>query len=500
MKKFGWMCLVFLILLTACRNSKDKAANMNSGGGNAGQETVELTMAFHYFGSVPQDLGLVEEEVNKITEKKLNIKVKFLLIGFSAWQQQMNLMLTGGESLDLIVTGTTPVFSFTPQVAKGQLLPLNDLIGQYGKGIRKVMDPAWLSAGQIRGNIYGIPSLREMAGQSGFMMRTDLLQKYNIDASKLKTVEDVEKVLALIHEKESDLIPLAPHVPDEDFVSTLSNWDTLGNGLGVLMNYGDNLHVVNLYETPEYKQRVELYHKWFQAGYILKDAATYKEITYDLVRNDRVFAYASNIKPGIEMEALKQTGKQMTPVSMTKPYTASDKLGTLMWGIPAESKHPVEAMKLLDLMYTDKELVNLLDWGIEGKHYVKVSDNVIKFPDGINDSNNRYSLNLNFLFGNETLSYVFEGEDPKLWEKMKEYNTNATRSKALGFTMDQTPVKREITAVSNVINQYALGLGTGLLDPDKVLPEFISKLRAAGIDKIITEKQRQLDEWAKQNK
>ena len=154
-------------------------------------------------------------------------------------------------------------------------------------------------------------------------------------------------------------------------------------------------------------------------------------------------------------------------------------------------------MKFLDLMYEDAELVNLLDWGIEGKHYVKVSDNVIKYPEGVTMLTNGYNLNMSWLFGNQFLSYVFEGEDPDIWQKMKEFNVQAIKSKAMGFTMNPESVKTEIAAVSNVIAQYYLVLETGSADPDKVLPQFIEKLKTAGIDKVIADKQRQLDEWAK---
>ena len=34
-----------------------------------------------------------------------------------------------------------------------------------------------------------------------------------------------------------------------------------------------------------------------------------------------------------------------------------------------------------------------------------------------------------------------------------------------------------------------------ILDPDTALPEFRAKLKAAGIDKVVEEKQRQLDAW-----
>ena len=102
--------------------------------------------------------------------------------------------------------------------------------------------------------------------------------------------------------------------------------------------------------------------------------------------------------------------------------------------------------------------------------------------------------------GNSFLSYVFEGNNPDIWSEMEEFNKSAIKSKALGFNFDSSSVKTEVTAVTNVVAKYALGLESGVLDPDKSLPEFIKGLKAAGIDKIIAEKQKQLDEWAKNQK
>ncbi len=38
-------------------------------------------------------------------------------------------------------------------------------------------------------------------------------------------------------------------------------------------------------------------------------------------------------------------------------------------------------------------------------------------------------------------------------------------------------------------------LGTGAVDPEIYLPEFIRQLKEAGIDAIVAEKQAQLDSW-----
>jgi putative aldouronate transport system substrate-binding protein len=58
------------------------------------------------------------------------------------------------------------------------------------------------------------------------------------------------------------------------------------------------------------------------------------------------------------------------------------------------------------------------------------------------------------------------------------------------------PVKTELAAATNVINQYKVGLESGTLDP-ALTAEFNAKLKTAGLDKIIAEKQKQIDAWAK---
>lgn len=157
-------------------------------------------------------------------------------------------------------------------------------------------------------------------------------------------------------------------------------------------------------------------------------------------------------------------------------------------------------MAFLNLMYEDQDIVNLFSWGVEGTHYVKVdgSDHMIKYPDGKDAASVGYN-SLAWMFGNQFLSYVMQGNDPEIWKKTKEFNESAIPSKALGFIFDGAKVQTEYAAVSNVVTQYKLPLETGSVDPEKLLPEFIEKLKAAGIDKIIAEKQRQLDEWAKAN-
>ena len=69
----------------------------------------------------------------------------------------------------------------------------------------------------------------------------------------------------------------------------------------------------------------------------------------------------------------------------------------------------------------------------------------------------------------------------------------------MGFSFDNSSVSSEIAAIYAVVDEYRAGLLGGALDLDENYPRFIQKLKDAGIDTVIAEKQKQLDAWAQEN-
>ena len=120
----------------------------------------------------------------------------------------------------------------------------------------------------------------------------------------------------------------------------------------------------------------------------------------------------------------------------------------------------------------------------------------VTYPDGVTGETSGYTLSATYAFGNRYLSYIWNTDPEDLNEKYEEFNDNAIKSKALGFVFDTTPVKAEAAAVQAVMDEYRLPLENGVIDPDENLPKFRQALKDAGIDTVIAEKQRQIDEWA----
>ncbi|GAA4876071.1 ABC transporter substrate-binding protein [Paenibacillus vulneris] len=494
--------LLVMSMLAGCSGGGKQADNSSAnnpkeGGGASGLAPYEITMAFFTTTSQTQGIPEVEKAISEITKKKINATVKLLPISYGSYAQQLNLMIASNEKLDLMVSGVGGTYS--THITQGRLLALDDLLAKHGQDITKTLDPAFLNAAKVNGKIYGVTSNRDLAGDRSLTMRKDLIDKYKIDLSKLTSYNDLDSVFQTIKEHEPNITPLVLYTSSVTPAAVMSNkyFDVLGDYMGVLDYEDKNLKVVNLYETPKYAGILDTVRRWFEKGYIQKDAATTKDNGTDLIKADRAFSFMTTSKPGYAMQATRVAGKEMVEYKISEPVSNTNQITRFMWSIANNSKDPARAMMFLNLMFSDKDIINLLSWGIEGRDYVKKSVNVIDFPQGINSGNVPYGVNQGWLFGDQFKSYVFTGDPEDIYKQMDKFNKDAMKSPALGFTFDATPVKTEIAAVTNVFNQYKNGLETGTLDPKTELSQFNTKLKAAGIDKIIAEKQKQLDAWSK---
>ena len=83
---------------------------------------------------------------------------------------------------------------------------------------------------------------------------------------------------------------------------------------------------------------------------------------------------------------------------------------------------------------------------------------------------------------------------------MSDFNDNCpNKSKALGFTWDNSDYSAEFTALQNAYDQYGLIAVYGFEEPEKAIAELNEALKAAGLEEYMAAKQEALDEWAAEN-
>lgn len=488
-----WLFL-FLVLLGSIAYwigySNEKNNHEYVGDKSGTPAPYEITMA--YMGSTQRDLQEVQDAINRVTLEKINSTVKLVPIDAANYYRQINLMLIGNAKLDLFLSSTIGT-----HVLKGQIISLDTLLDKYGENIRQTLGADVWNSVRMNGHVYGLPSNRDMAWTYGVMMRKDVLERNKIDPGSIHKLSDLGPVFDMVKKNEHNMYPLVTRSSNESLYDGISGgtFDGLGDLIGILPNYDNDLKVVDLYASPSYLAGLNLLRSWYLAGYMPKDTATNLEPGTEMVRAERAFAYFTPMKPGIETQESLLAGTPMVAVPLSSAVTTTDNMKILMTCIAQKSERPEKAMLFLNLLYSDKRLINLLDNGIEGKHYVRLTDNQIDFPPGVNASNTGYTLQ-NWMIGNQFNSYVWAPGENDLWENMQTFNREAKKSKALGFTFNMEQVKAEIAMVNEIREEYRMGLETGTFDPKVKLPEFNAKLKAAGIDRIIAEKQRQVDEWS----
>ncbi|NQX63312.1 ABC transporter substrate-binding protein [Paenibacillus qinlingensis] len=491
--------MVLAIFLTGCSsNSKETASSAapSSSSPTAEPQLSPYTIKLIYPGEVQKDQALVVAEMNKYLTKKINATIDITPISSGSWGDKVNLMIASSEPMDILFAANWN--SYATNVTKGAFIDLEEknLLDKYGKGIKETLGQSALDGARIKGKIYAVPTNKEMATSGGFLLRKDLVEKYKMDLSTLKSERDLEPFLKIIKENEPNMIPLYLD-GGNNLVQHLNTWDYMGGAtsFGAIDGTLTSTKVVLTQEQQKDKELIDLTHDWFLKGYINKDAPTTKNAPETQVKAGNVFAIVTPLKPGKDAEVSLASSYPFVQAETMKTWTSSSTASGSMLAISKTSKDPERAMMFINLLHTDKYLLNLLDFGIEGVHYVKVNDNVIDIAPGNDPKSNKYLPGAAWMFGSQFLNYLWKNEDPEKWNKFREFNKKAAVSVAVGFTFDTAAVKNEIAATTSVKVEFSGALNTGAVDPNSILPKYLEKLKAAGVDKILTEKQKQFDEF-----
>lgn len=465
--------------------------------GNTDEEPYNIVFAF--LGSEQEDQQMVWDAINELTLKELNMTFEPLLLSWGDYSTTLNLMLSGGDELDVL-----PVFAqlATSYISASQIVDLGDYIYDHGQGIIDNMGEDLATAGRsASGFIYGIPSNKESATRSGITMRKDIVDELGIDVEAIKKYDDLDAVF----EKVKAAYPEMDAITGRNFTERDENYDNLFDMFGVLSPIEEgNTTVTNWFESDAFKTRVERSRRWYEKGYVRLDAATSTEAASALVRAGTLFSYLSTIKPGFLVQENAACGMEMVTAYIDgddgeiSNYMTTNNVNFFNWGIANNSEDKVKAMEFLNFAYTSREFNDLLNFGIEGVHYEKVdgSDLIIDFPEGVDATNNTYHLNLGWHLPNQFVGSIWNGLPEDIWQQYKDFNASATYSPAFGFMYDSSEVINEVTALASVKDEFYNALVTGSVsNVEQTLEDFNNKLYAAGLQKVIDAKQRQLDEW-----
>ena len=482
------LALVMVLALAACGSSGTSGSGTPAEtASDAGDKPAKVEKIRIYVptGGKVDDLGEVMEKVNEITREKIAVEVEVVPFQFGQWFGQYSLFLSGTEDVDILAN----YGGYLNAVAQGACYDLTDLMAQYGQDI-VALEGDFLKSGVVDGVQYAIPIYASYAWNMGIIYRQDVVDELGLQdqVAAVKTLEDWEPILAAVKEAKPDMTPFVSVSGASASVFQYGTWDDLGNNYGVLMDGGKTSDVVNLFETEEYARLCSIMHDWNKKGYSSKDIQTQTDGFTVLTQSDAAFCTLGQTDFNTSFYQTTTTGKPINTVMLGDHVART--YNNVTYTVMSNTKHPEACMKFLNLWISDPEVGTLISYGIEGKHYVLDENGLGRYPDGQDANSCAYHMGSNLSNINRI---TWNTENPEYASLLLETNKNAQRSAALGFSFNPENVTNEITQLDNVRAKYQTGLETGTMDPETMLPEFIAALKAAGIEKVIAEKQAQLD-------
>lgn len=435
-----------------------------------------------------EDCQEVSEAASKILQEKFNTTLDITRVGFGSYPDQVNLMLSSGEKLDVLYNNRD---IFVSAVNNGQILAMDEYLPEYGADLLSEIPEERWACTSLNGKKYAVPANKEIAVSWGFACVKEMADATGVDYSNIKTEDDLLPLLEAVKEMYPDVWPI---VAGYGGMSTMNTADDLGGDIGSLEDCTnpDDTTVVNYYATDSYREIVERRYEWAQKGLIIPDASSTSEDSSAQVAAGKGFGMFTNTKPGIEGELEKKTTKEMLVFTLTPVYTSTTRLD-ILWYIAHNSEQPGRTIQVLNEIYINPDLENICINGIEGKHFELKDEakGIVGYPEGVDGTNTGYP-SYPWAWPNEMISYTWEGDPEDIWKQTSDWNDSAIISPAMGFSWDNSAVLNQVTACKNVKSKYENALATGSIDPAQALPAFLQELEDAGVNDIIQEKQKQL--------
>lgn len=434
-----------------------------------------------------------EEAINAITVPAINCKIDLQEVWISDLIDETSFSIANDYKVDLIHIGTTN--RLDNAASKDMLLDLNDKNLLQNRGTQLItLFHDTLNYGNVHGKQLAIPATIYNAASSGFLYNKTMADQYGIDIPENGTIADLENALYAIHEADPAVYPYYVGGGTMNILSWLTCYETFGDEscAGAIMDI-EHTSIENLYATDIFRDYCLKMYQWRKDGLIVSDISD-AEIGQNYFLNNQSFVLSSTLDLHSMVKYFSTNHLEIGWCKTSEEYVTHQSATEYMWGIAANSKRPDKAMDMLNFIYSNPDVAQILNYGLEGIDYEylsgqpgKIHLNQTYIPDFLvigNDKDMVFPDTSNDTFINEAL------------------NTNATESKTVDYVFDDSECITQVNKIKSVITSYLPVLQNGLCESKEAtlnkLDEFIGELQKAGIDDVIAENQKQLNTFLEQ--
>lgn len=456
-----------------------------------------------------------------------NTTVEFIDVSFDEYSEKFSQVLASGEGVDLAWTGR--LINKPQNIADGNLMPLDDLLAEYGQGIVDVLGENVVEIHRnADGNIYYLPSWQGLCGERrGWLVVTEIAElagdtwiedteaALNKWRNNYSGIEDFQAVLDqatkyLAAAKEAGKLGAGINT-GRAFGWSMYNgmYSFLGvGGAEIGITYCDGTFTVKDGVAGEhYKLYAKTMADWYKEGYIRSDIMSVDTSTLTMPKNGEitdttyVFSCDPYLTEADQEAAIADAGMDMTYLPIEEnAYLILG--GDTSYAIPYCADEPERAMMVLNAIYSQPDLYNTLIYGIEGEDYTKNADGTIttSYVGASPTADDSYGIQ-RWIIGSCKNALINNGTDPNYYADLEALEATAQVNPFLNFTFDRTNVEGICASILNVYYEYGPQIDNGVAGDnwEELYNNYMAARKDAGIEELVTEFQNQLNAYIEAN-
>lgn len=512
MKKVLALILAALMVfsLAACKGA-DKETEK---GGTDGPTKIVWYLHAVNVGPGQQDM---QDAVNAyLKEKGVDIEVEFHYYKQSEFKDTINTIFNAGTYMDIITIGNTGL-NFDSNVVRNAFLDVTDLLPKNCPETLKMLPNGALEAYSYQGKVYGMPPVKDLACWQHMMVNHDMLKDLNITfPEKWTSYWDILPVLYEAKKARDAKYPDKAKEPIFDFQdgNNVKKWYFLDAITGSystpyicttiqgipedmqVKGIKDDFTVFNFLETPEAVTWAKTIRDLVKDGIAPFDYESYDPDKYLTFNGGHLF---DENEGNLFVPQNTYNFDAQIHVSELSVATRSYMMAGGM-AITAQSKYPEKALQLLELINTDQYLATTLRFGPENKGWTdKDNDNVVELTEQNSDASARYWYCwYGWITGGLATTKTPGGYPADFGKMLLARNQGAVSSSHMGFAFDATNVQNELAACNAIYESTYKTLKLGQEDNyEQIIADANKKLYESGLQTLIDEAQKQLDEYRK---
>ncbi len=462
----------------------------------------------------------IRQAVDDYVFEKEGFHVELNYMAYTEYSQKLGIMLNANEYFDMcyigsLLTGNT----YSLRASEGYFKDITSLLPEHAPELYNALSQDVWNAAKIDGKIYGVVNEQIFARSVGVAIDKEVLDdlkaagyeltQEKIDSEGLSYATVIDKVMEHIKNdpeiSPNGVVPTSTLILGDAYNDIfMQNYamDSLGTASvypGLIKAMGteaEQTTVVNQYETAEFKEFAQFCMDMHNKGYIPEN-----QRDVDITVNQRV-RLCGCYQPGAEADLYTQVGREFELFRFGTPLLTTNNITSSMTAISVNSTKAEKCLKLLNLLYTDEYLYNLLAIGQEGAEYRwkkgKLGEETYDYIEYIPGSG--YQPYADWSLPTMFNAYRKIKQPADMVEQIRKINAEAAVSVGNGFTFvpdKDTAAKQSSCAkeIDTVITHIVNGTFERTKSVDDIISELNGKLASNGMNDIIAAKQAQFTEF-----